>query len=85
LLAEAAEQAPIIERFRDSKAEHNTATLAQLLEIKADNVKAAVKPLIELGFLEEIGESYKVPMLYRDGLNISQGKAFSSEDRSTEE
>lgn len=29
-----------------------------------------------MGFLEEIGDSFKVPMLYRDGLNITQGKAF---------
>lgn len=85
LLAEAAELAPQIERFRDSKAEHNSATLAALLGIKEDEVKAAVKPLLELGFLEEIGESFKVPMLYRDGLNITQGKAFSPEAPSGEE
>jgi hypothetical protein len=35
--------------------------------------------LIETGFLEEIGSSYKVPMLYREGLEITQGKAFSTE------
>jgi hypothetical protein len=26
--------------------------------------------------LEETGDTYKVPMLYRDGLKITQGKAF---------
>jgi hypothetical protein len=31
-----------------------------------------------MGFLEEKGSSFKVPMLYRDGLRITQGKAFSS-------
>jgi hypothetical protein len=38
-----------------------------------------------MGFLEEIGGSYKVPMLYRDGREITQGKAFSSEPAADEE
>jgi hypothetical protein len=79
LLAEASDLLPMIEKFRDGKAEHNVASLAKLLEITEGDVKTAIKPLLELGFLEEIGESYKVPMLYRDGLNIKQGKAFSAE------
>lgn len=85
LLAEAAELAPIVERFRDGKAEHNAATLAALLSVTTDDLKAAVKPLIELGFLEEIGEVFKVPMLYRDGLNITQGKAYSPEAPASDE
>jgi hypothetical protein len=85
LLAEAADLAPLIEKFRDSKAEHNTTSLALLLDMQESDVRIAVKPLIELGFLEEIGESFKVPMLYRDGLNITQGKAFATDAPSTEE
>lgn len=85
LLAEAAELAPMIERFRDGKAEHNATTLAAVLSVPADEVRAAAKPLIELGFLEEIGDVFKVPMLYRDGLNITQGKAYSPEAPSGEE
>ena len=38
--------------------------------------EALAKSLIEIGFLEEAGNSYKVPLLYRDGLGITQGKAF---------
>ena len=49
------------------------------------NVRSAIKPLIEIGFLEEIGGSFKVPMLYRDGLEITQGKAFSAEPGVDEE
>lgn len=78
LLAEAADFVPTIEKFRDGKAEHNENSLATLLGVSASNVRAAVKPLLEMGFLEEVGGSFKVPMLYRDGLRITQGKAFSS-------
>lgn len=76
LLAEAAELAPNIERFTDGKAEHNVSSLAVLFKIPEDLVKVTIKPLLEIGFLEETGESFKVPILYREGLNITQGKAF---------
>jgi hypothetical protein len=78
LLAEAAEFAPLIERFRNGKAEHNLPSLAETLGVSTDEVKAAIKPLQELGFLEEVGATFKVPMLYRDSLRITQGKAFDS-------
>lgn len=42
------------------------------------DTKQIIKILLEIGFLEPIGESYKVPMLYRDGLGITQGKAFAT-------
>lgn len=76
LLAEAGGDAPLIERFRRGKAEHNMRSLAVLLAISEGEVAAKIKPLLELGFLEQIGENFKVPMLYRDGLEITQGKAF---------
>lgn len=77
LLAEAADLAPMVEQFRDGKAEHNTATMSKLLGVSEAEVKNTAKPLIEMGFLEEIAGSFKVPMLYRDGLSITQGKAFA--------
>jgi hypothetical protein len=76
LLAEAGTDAPLIERFRDGKAEHNTGSMATLLGVGESEIGAAIRTLLELGFLEQTGETYKVPMLYRDGLNITQGKAF---------
>jgi hypothetical protein len=80
LLAEAADLAPFINHFRGGKAEHNEASLATLLAVPEAGVRAAVKPLIEMGFLEEIGSrSFKVPMLYREGLEITQGKAFPTD------
>lgn len=76
LIAEAGEHASLIERFRDGKAEHNTESLALVLNMSASNQAEALRVLIELGFLEQVGANYKVPMLYRDGLGITQGKAF---------
>jgi hypothetical protein len=78
LLAEAADLAPVIEKFRDGKAEHNAKSLASLLDSPEQSIRNKIKPLLEMGFLEEVGESFKVPMLYRDGLDITQGKAFES-------
>jgi hypothetical protein len=79
LLAEAADFVPMIEKFRDGKAEHNEGSLGNLLGVSEASARNAVKPLLEMGFLEEKGGSFKVPMLYRDGLQITQGKAFSAE------
>jgi hypothetical protein len=85
LLAEAADLAPLIEKFRDGKAEHNLKSLALLLESPEQSIRNTIKPLLEMGFLEEVGESFKVPMLYRDGLDITQGKAFESQEQNDEE
>ena len=77
LLAEAgATLADLVERFRDGKSEHNEQSLAQTLELADPELAAAVKSLLQIGFLEQVGSAYKVPMLYRDGLKITQGKAF---------
>jgi hypothetical protein len=80
LLAEAGEYAPLIERFRDGRAEHNDASLAATLSVAVESARAAAKPLLEIGFLEQTGETFKVPMLYRGGLRITQGKAFAPDE-----
>lgn len=85
LLAEAPDLAPIIDKFRDGKAEHNSESLSKLLEREPTAIKAYVKPLVEMGFLEESGDTFKIPMLYRDGLSITQGKAYSPESDEEEE
>ncbi len=85
LLAEAAELAPTIERFRDGKAEHNVSSISHLLGVPEPEVRSAIKPLVDLGFLEEIADTFKVPMLYRGGLAITQGKAFAPNDISDDE
>jgi hypothetical protein len=85
LLAEAVDFAPMIEKFRGGKAEQDVASIAKLLGVQESTVKTRIKPLLEMGFLEEVGGSFKVPMLYRDGLQITQGKAFPSETEADEE
>jgi hypothetical protein len=76
LLAEVGEYAKWIEKFRDGKAEHNEDSLAATLGMPPDATRKAAKVLTEIGFLEQVGDNYKIPMLYRDGLNVTQGKAF---------
>jgi hypothetical protein len=50
-----------------------------------DRALYEAKILEELGFLEQVGENLKVPMLYRDGLGMTQGKAFIVDDAETED
>ncbi|WP_295998225.1 hypothetical protein [Rugamonas sp.] len=79
LLAEAgAGISALIQKFRRAKAEQNIDSLAIVLGLAGEELAAAVRQLVEVGFLEEIKTSWKVPMLYRDGLEITQGKAFQS-------
>lgn len=85
LLSEAPELAPTIELFREGKAEHNLGSISKLLKIGEEQVRQRIRPLIELGFLEEIGEAFKIPMLYRGGLEITQGKAFTSAEDDVED
>lgn len=80
LLAEStADSARLIERFQKAKSEHNLDTLAVTLGLQGEELQAAIRQLMEIGFLEEIRSSWKIPMLYRDGLDIRQGKAFAPE------
>jgi hypothetical protein len=81
LLAEAGEYADLVERFRGGKAEHNLESLQRLL---GADFEARLKLLRTLGFLEATGSNYKVPMIYRGGLNITQGKAFGGASDSDE-
>jgi hypothetical protein len=77
LIAEFADLAPYVEKFRKKKAEHNVDSLCDLHNVSPDEAQRIAKSLMEIGFLEEVGNSYKIPMLYRDGLAITQGKAFA--------
>jgi hypothetical protein len=76
LLAEAGEYADRVERFRGGKAEHNFDSLAATLDVPIEDARGLVQPLKEIGFLEPVGANFKVPMLYRSGLAITQGSAF---------
>jgi hypothetical protein len=86
LLAEAGEDQSLwIEKFRDGRAEHNPETIATTLGVSPDALTEPIRILKELGFLEPVGSTFKIPMLYRAGLNITQGKAFAPEERSSDE
>jgi hypothetical protein len=85
LLAEAGSDAPLIDRFRDGKAEQSTESLAELLEREQGVIRSTIQPLLDIGFLEDIKDTYKVPTLYREGLNITQGKAFDAKPDGDEE
>ncbi|WP_146244752.1 P-loop ATPase, Sll1717 family [Curtobacterium sp. MCPF17_051] len=74
LLAEAGDAAAHVKRFEGGKAEQNAASLQSLFGKESTEV---TKRLVTLGFLEKTGQSYKVPMLYRQGLDITQGKAWA--------
>lgn len=88
LMAEAgAETANRIDKFRGAKAEQNLSSLSSMLGLVDGELTKAVRHLKEIGFLEEIRarNTWKVPMLYREGLEVTQGKAFSNEVASEED
>jgi hypothetical protein len=80
LLAETGASAVFIEKFRNGKAEHNEESLRAVLGAKEAVFDDLKKELVTLGFLEQSGQSYKIPILYRSGLNITQGKGFDDDD-----
>jgi hypothetical protein len=63
--------------FEGGKAEQNKASLQDVLGVKGRALDETVERLEQAGFLERIGDTWKIPMLYRDGLDITQGKAFA--------
>ncbi len=76
LMAEYPHLQEFFQAFRGAKAEQNEESLSALLGLSGDELSDAIDGLTGFGFLERIGTTWKVPMLYRDGLGITQGKAF---------
>jgi hypothetical protein len=54
-----------------------------LLGLSGDDLRDAIRLLVELGFLEASGDSYKMPFLYRSGLGVSQGKGFDEDPQTS--
>lgn len=86
---EAGEYSSIIELFRNSKSEHDFNSISLLINIPVPNESGKPDPkraaldipniidvLAYIGFLEPVKTKYKIPWLYRPGLNITAGKAF---------
>ncbi len=73
LIAENPQLDSVIRAFEKGKAEHNSVSLKALL---GDEWEIVVAKLERIGFIERLTDSWKVPMIYRDGLAITQGAAF---------
>ena len=80
LLAESGDYASRIDAFTNGKAEHNDETLATTLKLDGAELVNVVNELLAIGFIEKVGSLYKIPMLYRSGLKITQGKAFAQQE-----
>jgi hypothetical protein len=85
LLAESGEYAAVISGFKNGKAEHNIESLLAIVQSDAAKPQEIIDELEAIGFLEKTGSTFKVPMLYRSGLRITQGKAFSSDESAEDE
>jgi hypothetical protein len=79
LYAEYPSERPFISLLDGQKAEQTPDSLAVLWSVLRDDAISRAKKLVELGFFEERGTkaepTYWVPFLYRDALNLVQGKA----------
>jgi len=80
LLAESGEAARYIKAFRRGKAEHNRASIGALVKKRGEALDEIINGLKDVGFVQEVGTSLKIPMLYRSGLGIVQGKGFAEEE-----
>jgi hypothetical protein len=74
-----------LDQFRGGKAEHNQDSIAEQLGLLAVDLDGATDGLQTAGFLERTGSTWKVPMLYRDGLEITQCKAFAPQEAASDE
>lgn len=80
LFAESGDVARYIKRFKRGKAEHNRSSIGQLVRKKGPELDGIINSLKDVGFVQEVGASLKIPMLYRSGLEITQGRGFGDED-----
>src|SRR5262249_40383539 len=72
LLAEATKDvAVLIEGFRGRKTEHSDVTIAEIFGVLPSQAKEFAEVLINIAFFERRDERYKVPALYRYGLEMN--------------
>lgn len=77
LLAEYGDDVKVaIKAFQNGKSDHTEKSLEEIFRI-SDKLQISLisKVLCDVGFLEQRGDEYLVPPLYRSGLNITRGKA----------
>ena len=79
LYAEYKSERPFIEKLDGEKTEHSPESLATIWSVDRDYALAKAMKLVSLGFFEKRGTpggpTFWVPFLYRDALNLRQGKA----------
>jgi len=84
LFAEYPAERPFLEKLRGEKAEQNPESLAVIWGVERDAALAKAQELTNLGFFEARGArsapTFWVPFLYRDGLNLRQGKADADDE-----
>jgi hypothetical protein len=62
---------PNIERFRGGRTEYSVPALETLL---GQDSGLIISDLVSIGLLERTGGSYKIPFLFREGLELTQGR-----------
>ncbi|HXV43313.1 MAG TPA: hypothetical protein VEC96_09635 [Anaerolineae bacterium] len=77
LLAEVSKDvAVLIKAFIGGKVEYDEKSIAKLFGVEAAQAKSFANTLVDIGFFEQMGVSYRIPLLYREGLNITSGKTL---------
>jgi hypothetical protein len=86
LYAEYPAYKPFLEKLEGQKAEQTPESLAELWSVDRPGAIEKAKELVDLGFFELRGTkeepTFWVPFLYRDALELVQGKADSDEEES---
>lgn len=73
LLAEASKDVSVLlEGFRGRKSEHSNDTISEIFGVLPAQAKEFAEVLINIGFFERSHEKYKVPVLYRYGLELKE-------------
>jgi len=79
LYAEYPEERPFLEKLKGEKTEQNPESLGSIWNVSRNEAIAKAQQLVKLGFFQVRGTrvepTFWVPFLYRDGLNMVQGKA----------
>jgi hypothetical protein len=74
LIAEYPELAPVIETFREGKATWDTQSIGLHLNVEGDELAVVIDKLLAIGFFAPFGKAkYRIPLLYRPGMNIKNG------------
>ncbi len=77
------------DRLRNQKAEQNVETLAKIWNCRPEEAHGYAERMTKAGFFEkrdnDIFQSYWVPFVYRDALELVQGKAFDDQSSIVED